>query len=140
MPPARFIHATLVFTFRPKEGQSRWPKRRQSLLFIKLVPRGSSFNMQEPTEKLSLIHAMPILTRKVTTLCIRISAPEGVPVPIPCTGPQEAGRQIQHRQAPLQHSCFNLTVHWRSHSAGLPRAALHMRRRSSSRHCSDSHD
>ena len=30
--------------FCPEEGQSSWPKRRQLLFFIKLVPRESSFN------------------------------------------------------------------------------------------------
>ena len=41
-------------TLHPEEGQSSWPKLRQSLLFIKLVLRESSFDMQKPTEKLPL--------------------------------------------------------------------------------------
>ena len=33
-------------TFRSEEGQSSWPKQ-QSLLFIKLVPRESSFDIHK---------------------------------------------------------------------------------------------
>ncbi len=45
---------TSFFTTCPEEGQSSWPKRWQSLLSLKLVPRESLPSMQKPTEKLPL--------------------------------------------------------------------------------------
>ena len=50
---AKSENFTYLFALK-KEDQSSWPKHRQSLLFMKLVSRGSSFDMQEPTEKLPL--------------------------------------------------------------------------------------
>ena len=41
--------------FHFEEGQSSWPKHSQSLLFVRLVPRESSFDVQEPTENLPLL-------------------------------------------------------------------------------------
>ncbi len=55
-----FVHAyqltvPVLASLASEEGQGSWPKRWQSLLSFKLVPRESSPNLQKPTEKLPLL-------------------------------------------------------------------------------------